>query len=67
MEDIEQSLVKRDMQQYFGIDEFEKLFEKKKLLVDAIGEYQAKNKNSKQTILKAQQRLYQIEQLADRA
>jgi hypothetical protein len=67
MEDIEQSLVKKDMQQYFGIDEFERLFEKKKLIVDAISEYQAKNKDSKQSILKAQQRLYQMEHLADRA
>jgi hypothetical protein len=55
------------MHLYFGIDEFEKLFEKKKLIVDAIQEYQSKNKDSKQSIEKAQQRLYQIEHLADRA
>jgi len=60
MEDIEQSLLKKDMQGYFGIDEFEKLFEKKKLIVDAISEFQAKNKDSKQGILRAQQRLFQI-------
>ncbi len=60
MEDIEQSLIKKDMHMYFGIDEFEKLFEKKKLIVDAISEYQSKNKDSKQNIVRAQQRLYQI-------
>jgi hypothetical protein len=67
MEDIEQSLIKNEMKQYYGIDEFEKLFEKKKLIVDAIDEYKSKNKDSKYNIVRAQQRLFQIEQLAERA
>lgn len=67
MEDIEQSLIKNDLKSYYGIDQFEKIFEKKKLIVDAIGQFRSKNKDSKQNIIRAQQRLYQIQQLADRA
>ena len=35
--------------------------------MSAINEYRDKNKHSKENILKVQQRLYQIEQLAERA
>ena len=67
MDDIEQSLIKGDIRKFYGIDEFQKLFEKKKLVNDAISEYHDKNKMSKENIVKAQQRLVQIEQLADKA
>jgi hypothetical protein len=67
MEDIEMSLIKGDLQQYCGIDDFEKLFEKKRLIAEAIDEFRTKNKSTKQSIAKAQQRLQQIEQLAERS
>lgn len=55
------------MRIYFGIDEFQKLFEKKKLIVDTIGQYHSKNKESLGRIIKTQQRLYKMQQLADQA
>ena len=39
MEEIEQSLIHNDGKQYYGIDDFENLFEKKKEVVDAIQQY----------------------------
>ena len=60
MEEIEQSLIHNDGKQYFGIDDFENLFERKKEVVESINQFRAQNKDSKAGILKAQQRLTQI-------
>lgn len=57
---MEKSLIKKDAKGYYGIDDFEKIFEKKRLIIDTIDEYKSKNKESKYNILRAQQRLYQI-------
>ena len=60
MDEIENSLVKGQPKKFYGIDEFEKVFEKKKIIINAINEYHDKNKQSKYNIIKVQQRLYQI-------
>lgn len=57
---MEKSLLKKEAKGYYGIDDFEKIFEKKRLIIDTIDEYKTKNKESKYNILRAQQRLYQI-------
>ena len=55
------------MKAYCGFDDFEKVFEKKRMIGDAIGEFQGKNKAARQNIALMQQRIVQIEHLADRA
>lgn len=67
MEDIEQSLIKNDHRHHYGIDEFEKVYEKKKIICEALTEFHDKNKLSKANIMRARQRLYQIEQLTEKA
>ena len=67
MDDIEQSLIKGSVKAYCGIDDFEKIFEKKKLIAEAISEFKEKNKTSKNSISLMQQRIVQMEQMADRA
>ena len=47
MDEIENSLVKGQPKKFYGIDEFEKVFEKKKIIINAINEYHDKNKQSK--------------------
>ncbi len=66
MQDLEHSLIKGE-HNYYDIDEFQKIYEKKRLLADAIHEYRQKNKYSKENILRAKQRIYQIQQLNDKA
>jgi hypothetical protein len=66
-EDIEQSLIRGEGRAYCGINDFEQLFEKKRLLGEAIEEFHGKNKLSKEEINKMQRRLFQIEHLAERA
>ena len=67
IDDIELSLIKGSIKAYCGFDDFEKVFEKKKMIGDAIGEFQGKNKATRQNIALMQQRISQIEHLAERA
>ena len=54
------SLIKGSVRTYCGLDDFEKVFEKKKLIGEAIDEFHGKNKVTKQNISLMQQRLVQI-------
>ena len=60
MDDIELSLIKGNIRTYCGLDDFEKVFEKKKLIGEAIDEFHGKNKATRQNIALMQQRLVQI-------
>ena len=60
MEDLEEALLENEKKYQVGIDEFEKVYKRKKLVSQTLDGYRKENLEVKENINRAKQRLYQI-------